>query len=90
VARQEILAVAYPGDTADSVLGLYEREAAAAEGEEGEDTSSQDGRPGILAGLGASLGRRSGYGTIDADVESANPDDSQFERRTRKWWQVWR
>jgi len=69
---------------------VYEREAAAADGEgEMESTSENDG-PGMLAGLGASLSRRTGYGTIDVDIESANSDDVEFARSKKRWWQVWR
>lgn len=87
---QEILAVAYPGDMTDSVLGVYEREAAAADEEEQIDNSSENDHPGMLAGLGASLSRRTGYGTIDVDVESANSGDVEFTRRKKSWWKVWR
>jgi hypothetical protein len=74
----------------DSVLGVYEREAAAAGGEEQTETSSENEHAGMLAGLGASLSRRTGYGTIDVDVESANSGDVEFVRRKKGWWQVWR
>ena len=91
---QEILAVAYPGDTAESVLGLYQREAAAAENDQVETGSEDEGRQGggLLAGLGQSLSRRSGYGTIEgSDVETGLAGDgSERGRRDRNWWQVWR
>jgi hypothetical protein len=98
--EQEILAVAYPGDTAESVIGLYQREAAAAGNEladggtgSEEEEERRQGGGGLLAGLSASLGRRSGYGTIqDDDVESGLSDDEVEMRRKRgrRWWQVWR
>lgn len=84
------MAVAYPGDTTDSVLGLYERETAAAGNEDLETGSEGDDRQtGGL--LGQSLGKRSGYGTIEGDdIESGLSDDEERKRRGKRWWQVWR
>ena len=75
--------MAYPGDTADSVLGVYEREAAAADNQEEDYDQVGNHGPDYT-----SLVKRHGYGTLNTDLE--HQGDPKQELPRGHWWRFWK